>query len=140
MTCIKPMEVSTTIREKNRLRLPADSTSRSVTPLQPRADRPSPPAVAPEAAGQRDHLPVAGSQGELIPVDDADSGLPVIRTSHSRLSGQGRIKTDKQGKKPRVQRGSQAGGSQRNTLKPLLVARDGIEPPTRGFSVPCSTN
>ena len=25
-------------------------------------------------------------------------------------------------------------------LKIKLVARDGIEPPTQGFSVPCSTN
>ena len=24
--------------------------------------------------------------------------------------------------------------------KEMMVARDGIEPPTQGFSVPCSTN
>jgi hypothetical protein len=35
---------------------------------------------------------------------------------------------------------SALGGSLRQSLDDEMVAREGIEPPTRGFSVRCSTN
>jgi hypothetical protein len=68
--------------------------------------------------------------------EDADFGMSAARAAHHVATGC-ELKARRSGagprlgnKKPRFWRG----------FRRSMVAKDGIEPPTRGFSIPCSTN